>query len=105
MNWYYFGLVTFFIIWELFYLYQRKHLKFFFGSCGLSEDGSDSWVAVKFIALCNFLMISCMLGLVALFVWAIWGVIVPTIITIVSIGLFFGLNYLFRQRKTKGRKK
>lgn len=107
MEWYYLGLVGFLVLWEVMYLFQRKHPK------GLSKLGfmvdpvDTSWFSCKIASFVNLLL--CLLiitmGVVIVYGVCTSGVVKEIVVSLCAIGIFFGINYLLRGEEKKGRKK
>lgn len=103
MNWYYFGLIGFLVLWEIVYLLQRKYNKVldkkFIGAI------DNSWFSLKIAALVNTLIFICIGAMIVCIVFLLKGIVIEVIVTLCAIGIFFGINYLLRGEDKKGRKK
>jgi len=97
------GLILFFIVWEVLYLYQRKHPNFFVGGYMIEPT---TWAEYKMAALINIISVFLVCGIIGAIFWALndAGVLIESIIVCITIAIFFGLNYLFRNDKKRGRK-
>lgn len=99
MIYYYLGLIGFLVLWEIFYLIEKRHPDFMFGGCSFGEP---TWLEHKVNALMSLLMCLIVLSLISIPVYIAInaGYGLELVFTIILIGLFFGINYLFRGRKS-----
>jgi hypothetical protein len=103
MNWYYFGLIGFLVLWEIVYLFQRKFNNSFDKTFIGAVD--NSWFSLKIAALVNTLIFICLGAMVVCIVFLLKDVLIEVLVTLCAIGIFFGINYLLRGEDKKGRKK
>jgi len=93
-------LISFLILWEIIYILKRV-FKFKI----LIPVENDSWIILKVESLAELLLallgIGVLVGVVGFPIYQLYkaGYILETLIVIAAVGLFFGINYLFRKEK------
>ena len=102
--WFIMGLVGFLILWEILYLIQRKLPSFGVGGFMLEPA---SWIEYKMAAFMNIILIIFIFGSISIIGWMLYimGIIVEAIVTIFTVAIFFGINYIFKDKKFRRKRK